>query len=109
MQQRLSEALPQNLRLLAPVLTRTARDLAYDIILRIIQNERFQAVFDRALTVVHQQVLRIIEGDSAIVFEDDKVIIDLREVLPESHMGDVSRVNLFQKVVRLRNGVSHKL
>jgi hypothetical protein len=30
-------------------------------------------------------------------------------VLPESHMGDVSRVNLFQKVVRLRNGVSHKL
>jgi phosphatidylethanolamine/phosphatidyl-N-methylethanolamine N-methyltransferase len=34
---------------------------------------------------------------------------DLREVLPASHHGDVSRVNLFQKVVRLRNGVSHKL
>ena len=34
---------------------------------------------------------------------------DLREVLPEYHNGDVSRVNLFQKVVRLRNGVSHKL
>ena len=34
---------------------------------------------------------------------------DLREVLPDYHSGDVSRVNLFQKVVRLRNGVSHKL
>jgi phosphatidylethanolamine/phosphatidyl-N-methylethanolamine N-methyltransferase len=34
---------------------------------------------------------------------------DLREVLPDYHDGDVSRVNLFQKVVRLRNGVSHKL
>jgi len=34
---------------------------------------------------------------------------DLREVLPDSQAGDVSRVNLFQKVVRLRNGVSHKL
>ena len=34
---------------------------------------------------------------------------DLREVLPDYHNGDVSRVNLFQKVVRLRNGVSHKL
>jgi phosphatidylethanolamine/phosphatidyl-N-methylethanolamine N-methyltransferase len=34
---------------------------------------------------------------------------DLREVLPNYQNGDVSRVNLFQKVVRLRNGVSHKL
>ena len=34
---------------------------------------------------------------------------DLREVLPAAHNGEVSRVNLFQKVVRLRNGVSHKL
>ena len=34
---------------------------------------------------------------------------DLREVLPDYQTGDVSRVNLFQKVVRLRNGVSHKL
>jgi phosphatidylethanolamine/phosphatidyl-N-methylethanolamine N-methyltransferase len=34
---------------------------------------------------------------------------DLREVLPDFQAGDVSRVNLFQKVVRLRNGVSHKL
>jgi phosphatidylethanolamine/phosphatidyl-N-methylethanolamine N-methyltransferase len=34
---------------------------------------------------------------------------DLREVLPATHDGEVSRVNLFQKIVRLRNGVSHKL
>lgn len=34
---------------------------------------------------------------------------DLREMLPDFHNGDVSRVNLFWKIVRLRNGVSHKL
>jgi phosphatidylethanolamine/phosphatidyl-N-methylethanolamine N-methyltransferase len=34
---------------------------------------------------------------------------DLREVLPDYHNGDVSRVNLFQKIVRLHNGVSHRL
>lgn len=33
----------------------------------------------------------------------------LREVLPSDQRAEVSRVNLFQKVVRLRNGVSHKL
>jgi len=33
----------------------------------------------------------------------------LREVLPADQRAEVSRVNLFQKVVRLRNGVSHKL
>ena len=33
----------------------------------------------------------------------------LREVLPPDQRAEVSRVNLFQKVVRLRNGVSHKL
>lgn len=34
---------------------------------------------------------------------------DLRQMLPDYHNGDVSRVNLFWKIVRLRNGVSHKL
>jgi phosphatidylethanolamine/phosphatidyl-N-methylethanolamine N-methyltransferase len=33
----------------------------------------------------------------------------LREILPATQNGDVSRVMLFWKVVRLRNGVSHKL
>lgn len=34
---------------------------------------------------------------------------ELREVLPANQRAEVSRINLFQKVVRLRNGVSHKL
>jgi phosphatidylethanolamine/phosphatidyl-N-methylethanolamine N-methyltransferase len=34
---------------------------------------------------------------------------ELREVLPPNQRAEVSRINLFQKVVRLRNGVSHKL
>ena len=35
--------------------------------------------------------------------------VDLRSLVPAAANGDVSRVNLFWKMVRLRNGVSHKL
>jgi phosphatidylethanolamine/phosphatidyl-N-methylethanolamine N-methyltransferase len=35
--------------------------------------------------------------------------VDLRQLVPAARNGDVSRVNLFWKMVRLRNGVSHKL
>jgi phosphatidylethanolamine/phosphatidyl-N-methylethanolamine N-methyltransferase len=36
-------------------------------------------------------------------------LVDLRQLVPAPRNGDVSRVNLFWKLVRLRNGVSHKL
>ena len=35
--------------------------------------------------------------------------VDLRQLVPAARNGDVRRVNLFWKMVRLRNGVSHKL
>jgi len=35
--------------------------------------------------------------------------VDLRRLVPTAQNGDVSRVNLFWKMVRLRNGVSHRL
>jgi phosphatidylethanolamine/phosphatidyl-N-methylethanolamine N-methyltransferase len=43
---------------------------------------------------------------SQIGFNPD---IDLRELVPAAGNGDVSRVNFFWRMVRLRNGVSHKL
>jgi phosphatidylethanolamine/phosphatidyl-N-methylethanolamine N-methyltransferase len=43
---------------------------------------------------------------SQIGFNPD---LDLRQLVPAAANGDVSRVNLFWKMVRLRNGVSHKL
>ena len=36
-------------------------------------------------------------------------LVDLRELVPAAQNGDVSRINLFWKLVRLRNGVSHRL
>jgi phosphatidylethanolamine/phosphatidyl-N-methylethanolamine N-methyltransferase len=35
--------------------------------------------------------------------------VNLRSLVPAAQNGDVSRVNLFWKMVRLRNGVSHRL
>jgi phosphatidylethanolamine/phosphatidyl-N-methylethanolamine N-methyltransferase len=35
--------------------------------------------------------------------------VDLRQLVPSAQNGDVSRVNLFWKLVRLRNGFSHRL
>jgi phosphatidylethanolamine/phosphatidyl-N-methylethanolamine N-methyltransferase len=43
---------------------------------------------------------------SQIGFHTD---VDLKTLVPAAHNGDVSRVALFWKMVRLRNGVSHKL
>jgi phosphatidylethanolamine/phosphatidyl-N-methylethanolamine N-methyltransferase len=43
---------------------------------------------------------------SQIGFNPD---LDLRELVPATQNGDVSRVNFFWRMVRLRNGVSHKL
>lgn len=43
---------------------------------------------------------------SQIGFNPD---LDLRELVPTAQNGDVSRVNFFWRMVRLRNGVSHKL
>lgn len=36
-------------------------------------------------------------------------LVNLRELVPAAQNGDVSRINLFWKMVRLRNGVSHHL
>jgi phosphatidylethanolamine/phosphatidyl-N-methylethanolamine N-methyltransferase len=35
--------------------------------------------------------------------------VDLRSLVPHAQNGDVSRVNFFWRMVRLRNGISHKL
>jgi hypothetical protein len=50
---------------------------------------------------------RVLGSVSAQIGFDPQV--DLRQLVPAAANGDVSRVNLFWKMVRLRNGVSHKL
>jgi phosphatidylethanolamine/phosphatidyl-N-methylethanolamine N-methyltransferase len=54
------------------------------------------ASFERALAGLSSQ----------IGFHTD---VDLKSLVPGAHNGDVSRVALLWKMVRLRNGVSHKL
>jgi phosphatidylethanolamine/phosphatidyl-N-methylethanolamine N-methyltransferase len=50
---------------------------------------------------------RVLGSVSAQIGFDPQV--DLRSLVPAAQNGDVSRVNLFWKMVRLRNGVSHRL
>jgi phosphatidylethanolamine/phosphatidyl-N-methylethanolamine N-methyltransferase len=57
---------------------------------------RFVGAIERALAGFSSQ----------IGFNPD---LDLRSLVPAAQNGDVSRVNLFWKLVRLRNGISHKL
>ena len=52
-------------------------------------------------------VERVLGSVSAQIGFDPQV--DLRSLVPSAQNGDVSRVNLFWKMVRLRNGVSHRL
>jgi phosphatidylethanolamine/phosphatidyl-N-methylethanolamine N-methyltransferase len=52
-------------------------------------------------------VERVLGSVSAQIGFDPNV--DLRSLVPAAQNGDVSRINLFWKMVRLRNGVSHRL
>ena len=52
-------------------------------------------------------VERVLGNVSAQIGFDPQV--DLRRLVPAAQNGDVSRINLFWKMVRLRNGVSHRL
>lgn len=78
---RIEESLPEGLKFLAPVLTVTAQDLIERTVLRVLESDQIADVVDAALRQVHRQVLFIIEGEGTIVFEDNKVILDLRPVL----------------------------
>lgn len=80
-QERLRERLPDGLQFLAPILTVTARNLTYDIILRLLNNDTVRDALDTALTLVHQQVMKIIEDEGAVVIEDNKVVLDLGVIL----------------------------
>lgn len=81
LQTRIQESLPEGLKFLAPVLTITAQDLIERTALRILQSEEVAEIFETALTLVHRQLVYIIEGEGTISFEDDKVILDLRPIL----------------------------
>lgn len=50
---------------------------------------------------------RVLGSVSAQIGFDPQV--DLRQLVPAAQNGDVERINFFWKMVRLRNGVSHRL
>jgi len=87
---RLREELPEGMRFLAPILTITARDLAYEAILRLLDNDKVRDGLDASLRLVHQQVLRIIEGEGAVVVQNDQVVLDLTVILQQA----AERLNL---------------
>ena len=80
-EERLSERLPDGLSFMAPILTATAQDLAYDAILRALNNDTIRGGLDTSLRLVHAQLLKIIEDEGAIVVQDNQIILDLQVVL----------------------------
>ena len=80
-QARLRKRLPEGLQFMAPILAAQAHNIAYDICLRLLQNDQVQAALNTAVRVVHQQVLHIIEDTGAVSVEGNQVVLDLGEVL----------------------------
>ena len=80
-EQRLSDRADGNLQFLVPSLVDATRNLIYNAILRALQSDRFQAIYERALTTVHAQLIAILEDDSALQFNGDSIVIDLGEIL----------------------------
>jgi len=87
---RLRERLPEDLKFLAPPLTSAAQDVAYNAVLRALNNDALRASLDASLRLVHEQMLKILEDEGSIVIADGKVILDLRVILENA----AERLNL---------------
>jgi hypothetical protein len=83
-EQRLREDLPEGLKALAPLLTVTARNLADEAIVRLLQNDQARAGLDAALRGVHEQAMRIIEGEGAVLVQGNTIVLDLRTILRQA-------------------------
>ena len=81
LQARVHERLPEGMKILAPVLTRTAQDLLYDIVIRLLNNETVRDGLEKSLRAVHEQLLAILEDESALVIQEDAIVIDLQVIL----------------------------
>lgn len=83
-EERLREQLPEGLTFLAAPLTNTARDLAHEAIVRLLNNERARDTLNASLRLVHEQVMKIIQDEGAVVVEGGKVILDLQVILEQA-------------------------
>ena len=83
-EERLREQLPEGLTFLAAPLTNTARDLAHEAIIRLLNNERARDALDASLRLVHEQVMKIIQDEGAVVVEGGKVVLDSQVILEQA-------------------------
>jgi hypothetical protein len=95
LQTRLEEELGDRLQLLATPLLLRIDDLVYDAVLAVLQSEQFQTVYRTALGFVHEQIIRIIDGEDGLyVVDDNTVALDLRplvlNVLERLGLGDTN-------------------
>ncbi|MEX2225235.1 MAG: hypothetical protein WEB52_02155 [Dehalococcoidia bacterium] len=81
---RISQALPEGMKPLAPAIAVTAREVIQRVALRVLQSDEIHAVLDVALTEIHGSVVRILEGEGNVAFSDGAVVLDLRAILQET-------------------------
>jgi hypothetical protein len=81
LESRLYEELPRGLKFLALPLTDALADYVERLALRILGSDRFEAVYERALTTLHQQLMRVINSSDLISSESGTLVIDLRPLL----------------------------
>jgi hypothetical protein len=81
---RLSEELPERLRVLALPIATAARDFIHDAVVRILESDGFARLRTRILEVFHTNLIRVIEDDDDLLSTDSGTLtIDLRPVLQE--------------------------
>jgi hypothetical protein len=81
---RLNEELPERLTFLALPITEAARDFIHDIVVRVLESDRFAQLRTRVLEIFHTNLIRVIENDNDLLSTDSGTLtIDLRPVLQE--------------------------
>ena len=77
-----ADALPQQAQFLAGPLEGALRTFVDDVILRVLESDQFQTIWDEANRRAHEQVKRALTGGGPIISTDDgKVVLNLDGVV----------------------------
>jgi hypothetical protein len=82
MQARLADALPDRAQPLAPLITNTIQDSLSNVIERGLSNEQFQQAWATASRVAHENIVRLLRGDTeAVTLVDGQVTLNLLPIV----------------------------
>jgi hypothetical protein len=81
LQTEVQQQLPERLKFLAVPLTSNLSDVISQVVLRVLQGNRFQDVYQTALRDLHEQVMKVLDNSNAVSVSGNVLVLDVRPIL----------------------------